>query len=312
MAEPARAWSEAIDAYLLYARLERGLSVNTIEAYARDLRRFADFVADAGIATPAALERHHVTGFVARIERDGLAARSRARALSAIRRFLRHEQTRGGAPSHDPLDGVATPRLPRTLPRLLSPDETEALIRAARPETPLGMRDRAMLEVLYGAGLRVSELVALPLSSLDAKAGILRVFGKGSVERIVPLGEIALYALAEYLERGRRALLPLAAASCDAVFVTRRGSAMTRQNFFTRLRSLARIAGIDERRVSPHVLRHAFATDLLDGGADLRAVQSMLGHVDLSTTQIYTHVSRKRLRETVDLRHPRGAGRKGA
>jgi integrase/recombinase XerD len=166
-----------------------------------------------------------------------------------------------------------------------------------------------MLEVLYGSGLRVSELVALPLSALDVRAGVVRVLGKGRKERLVPVSEPALDALAHYLRDGRPALLSGRGRGCDAVFVTAHGGAMTRQNFFARLRALALRAGIAKERVSPHVLRHAFATDLLEGGADLRAVQTMLGHADLATTQIYTHVSRGRLRELVESHHPRGAGR---
>jgi integrase/recombinase XerD len=211
----------------------------------------------------------------------------------------------------DPLDGVSAPRLERRLPRHLAPEETEALIAAVAGDDPLALRDRAMLEVLYGAGLRVSELVALPLSSVDRRGGLVRVTGKGGRDRIVPLGGAALDALETYLDRGRPDLMGDARRVCDAVFVTRRRRAMTRQNFFTRLRAIAVRAGLPSDRVSPHVLRHAFATDLLEGGADLRSVQTMLGHSDLSTTQIYTHVSRGRLRETVERRHPRGGGRSG-
>jgi integrase/recombinase XerD len=185
----------------------------------------------------------------------------------------------------------------------------EALLGAAQATTPLGLRDRAMLELLYGAGLRVSELVALPLGGLDRRRGVLRVVGKGRRERIVPIGEPALDALDAWLAEGRPVLLRGARRATEAVFVSRRGAAMTRQNCFARLRALARCAGLASERVSPHVLRHAFATHLLEGGADLRAVQAMLGHADLSTTQVYTHVSRARLREIVEDRHPRGAGR---
>jgi integrase/recombinase XerD len=165
-----------------------------------------------------------------------------------------------------------------------------------------------MLEVLYGAGLRVSELVALPLGALDRRAGLLRVRGKGGRERVVPLGEPALAALEAWLVEGRPRWAKRSRRGSDAVFLTTRGGAMTRQNFFARLRILARRAGIPSDRVSPHVLRHSFATDLLEGGADLRAVQAMLGHADLATTQIYTHVSRDRLRDTVETHHPRGSG----
>jgi integrase/recombinase XerD len=170
------------------------------------------------------------------------------------------------------------------------------------------LRDVAMLEVLYGAGLRVSELVGLPLAGVDLRGLLVRVVGKGRKERVVPMGEVAAEALVRYLERARPVLLGDRSDRDHAVFLTRRGHAMTRQNFFARLRRHARAAGLASDRVSPHVLRHAFATDLLEGGADLRAIQSMLGHADLSTTEIYTHVSRSKLRETVEARHPRGSG----
>jgi integrase/recombinase XerD len=276
-----------------------------VEAYGRDLARFAAVLAEAGVRAPAAISRAHLAEWTRALEAAGLAPRSRARALVSARRFLGWLLATGRL-ARDPTEGLRAPQLGRPLPRVLRPDETEALLRAAAPDGPLGLRDRAMLEVLYGAGLRVSELVGLPLGGLDARAGMLRVRGKGGRERIVPLGEPALAAIAAYLESARPVLAAAARSPCDALFLSRRGRAMTRQNFFTRLRSLARRAGLPRERVSPHVLRHAFATDLLEGGADLRAVQTMLGHADLSTTQIYTHVSRRRLRELVDAAHPRG------
>ena len=182
------------------------------------------------------------------------------------------------------------------------------MIDAARGEEPTAWRDVAMIELLYGAGLRVSELVGLPLSGIDRQAGLLRVIGKGRKERIVPLGELAGRALDDYLERGRPLLAGERTGHEHAVFLTARGRPMTRQNFWKRLREHAIRAGLSADRVSPHVLRHAFATDLLEGGADLRAIQAMLGHADLSTTEVYTHVSRARLRETVEALHPRGSG----
>ncbi len=305
MAEGALARS--VREFLEHGALERGLAPRTVEAYGRDLRAFAAHLAAAGVGRPRELRRAHVTDFVLGLERRGLSARSRARALVAVRRYARWLLATGAARS-DPVEGVLLPRLPRSLPRRLLPNEIEALLRAADPATPLGLRDRAMLEVAYGAGLRVSELVALPLSALDRRAGLLRVLGKGRRERLVPLGEPALDALDAYLARGRPRLLR--GRRTDAVFLTGRGAPMTRQNFFARLRSQALRAGVPRERVSPHALRHAFATDLLEGGADLRAVQAMLGHADLSTTQIYTHVSGARLRATVEARHPRGSGRR--
>jgi integrase/recombinase XerD len=296
----------AVDGFLRHAAVERGLAPRTLEAYGRDLARFARFAAERGVRDAGGLERRHVTGFLEALAADGLAPRSRTRMLVAVRRFVRFLLATGRL-SRDPSDGVLAPRRARTLPKVLRPDESEALLAAAAGDDPLALRDRAMLEVLYGGGLRVSELVGLPRSGLDARAGLLRVFGKGRRERIVPLGEPALAAVARYLEAGRPALARAAKRPSEALFLSRRGAPMSRQNFFERLRAHALRAGIPAERVSPHVLRHAFATDLLEGGADLRAVQAMLGHADLATTQIYTHVSRGRLRELVDAHHPRGA-----
>jgi integrase/recombinase XerD len=297
----------AVDAFLAHAGVERGLAPRTLEAYGRDLARFAAHLAREGVSECGALEARHVHGFTRALEAAGLAARSRARALVAVRRFLR-QLVASGRLARDPSEGLCGPRLAQPLPKVLRPEETEALLAAAQGEEPLALRDRAMLEVLYGAGLRVSELVTLPLGALDARAGLVRVTGKGGRTRIVPLGEPALAAVAEWLARGRPRLASRGRRPSDALFLSRRGAAMTRQNFFARLRALARIAGLPLARVSPHVLRHAFATDLLEGGADLRVVQTLLGHADLATTQVYTHVSRARLRSLVEERHPRGAG----
>jgi integrase/recombinase XerD len=304
----ADAWSAAIDGFLHNAAVERGLSPRTIEAYASDLARLAAHATGAGAPQPAALSRPVLSGYLESLAAAGLSPRTRARMLVSARRFAHHLVATGRL-ERDPTEGIATPRQERRLPRTLRRDETTALLEAAAADGPLGLRDRAMLEVLYGSGLRVSELVGLPLSGVDARAGLLRVVGKGRKQRLVPVSEPALDALAAYLAEGRPRLLAKARRKPEAVFVTARGAAMTRQNFFSRLRGLALRAGIPRERVSPHVLRHAFATDLLEGGADLRAVQAMLGHADLSTTQIYTHVSRGRLRELVERHHPRGAGR---
>jgi integrase/recombinase XerD len=305
----AELWPEAVDRFLTFVRVERGLAPKTVEAYTRDLMKLVAHFERCGVGELRQVRREHVTGFLEELERRGLGARSRARALVAARRFLRHLGAAGVA-GLDPMEGIDAPRYAQPLPRILRTDEAIALIDAVDVGSPLGLRDRAMLEVLYGGGLRVSELVGLPLSGLDLRAGLVRVLGKGQRERIVPLGEPALRSLEEWLEAGRPVLARASSRSCDAAFLSRRGSAMTRQNFFSRLRGVARLAGIASDRVSPHVLRHAFATDLLEGGADLRAVQTMLGHTDLSTTQIYTHVSRRRLRDTVETRHPRGSGKR--
>ncbi len=310
MADSPGSLDGALEGFLTHARVERGLAWRTLEAYGRDLARFAGWLERQGVRRVSQVERRHVTGFLDSLARQGLGARSRTRALVAARRWLRHLQATGRL-ARDPLEGVASPRLERKLPRVLSPDEAQALLDAVNATTALGLRDRAMLELLYGAGLRVSELVGLPLGALDRRRGVVRVLGKGRRERIVPIGEPALDALEAWLGEGRPQLLRGARRATDAVFLSLRGAPMTRQNWFARLRGLARAAGIASERVSPHVLRHAFATHLLDGGADLRAVQAMLGHADLSTTQIYTHVSRSRLREIVEERHPRGERRTG-
>ena len=308
MRDRAADLSLVIDGFLGHASVERGLARNTIEAYSRDLSAFASFLEELGVSNLADLEREHVSRFVQALDARGQSPRSRSRTLVAVRRLLLYAQAEKLL-DRDPMDGVESPR-PRTrLPRVLKPEETAALIGAIDTATPLGLRDRAMLEVLYGAGLRVSELVALPLSALDRRGGLLHVTGKGGKQRVVPLGGAAVEAVTIYLEEGRESLQGKLPKETDALFLTRRGSAMTRQNFFALIRKLARRAGIPSERVSPHVLRHAFATDLLDGGADLRSIQSMLGHSDLSTTQVYTHVSRSRLRKTVEEHHPRGSGK---
>jgi integrase/recombinase XerD len=275
----------AIDGFLAHAAVERGLSPHTVAAYARDLARFADHLEKQGIARVDQIDRSVLQALVRALEPHRLGPRSRARAIVSLRRFVRYWVDRGALAS-DPSDVLLAPRFGRPLPRVLRPDESAALLAAAE-----------------GAGLRVTELVSLPLDGVDRRAGLLRVIGKGRRERIVPIGEPALVALGRYLEQGRPALLR---GEDQAVFLSTRGTAMSRQNFFHRVRGLARRAGLEADRVSPHVLRHSFATDLLEGGADLRAVQAMLGHADLATTQIYTHVSRRRLREVVEARHPRG------
>jgi len=310
-ADPA-ALASAVAGFLDHASVERGLSPRTIDAYGRDLARFTRFLSGAGVSRVEAIRPEHMAGFAVMLESEGLGARSRARAMVATRRWLRHLGALGALDA-DPSDAVVHPRYDRPLPRILRPDETLALIEAVDCTTPLGLRDCAMLEVLYGAGLRVSELVSLRLGGYDGRSGVLRVVGKGNKERIVPIGEPAQLALDEYLSLGRPVLAKAARVESDAAFLSRRGSAMSRQNFFIRLRGIARAAGVPSEKVSPHVLRHAFATDLLEGGADLRALQSMLGHADLSTTQVYTHVSQQRLRSTIDAKHPRGGkGRRGS
>ena len=314
--EPARtstpvasptALERCCDALLTRLGVEEGLSPRTLEAYASDLVHLRRHLAARGIDALERVDRADLASFSHTLDALGLSPGTRARMLVSVRRLLSFARAQGILVL-DPLDSLRAPRQARRLPRTLASGEVAALIDAARSEEPTGWRDVAMIELLYGAGLRVSELVSLPLSGIDRVAGLLRVIGKGRKERVVPLGELARRALDDYLERGRPLLIGARRGLEHAVFLTARGRPMTRQNFWRRLREHAIRAGIDSDRVSPHVLRHAFATDLLEGGADLRAIQSMLGHADLSTTEIYTHVSRARLRDTVEALHPRGSG----
>jgi integrase/recombinase XerD len=305
---PSPALAAAVDRFLTHLAVERGLARNTLEAYGRDLARLTAHLEAARVREPEAIRPAHWRSFAGALEAAGLAPASRARALVVARRFGAHLVARGVL-ARDPAEALATPRARRRLPRVLRQDEVEALLgAAAEADAPFALRDSAMLEVLYGAGLRVSELVSLALGAIDRRSGLVRVRGKGGRERVVPLGEPALAALDAWLAEGRPRFAAAARRGTDAVFLTPRGAAMTRQNWFARLRVIARRAGVPTERVSPHVLRHSFATDLLSGGADLRAVQAMLGHADLATTQIYTHVSRDRLRAMVEAHHPRGAG----
>lgn len=305
----ATALESLCDAFLTRLAVEEGLSPRTVEAYANDLRHLRRHLADRGIAGIERVTRHDLSTLAGFLDEQGLAASSRARVLVSVRRLMRFAEEKGlvGA---DPMEVLRAPKQVRKLPKILKAEETEALIDAARGDDPLSIRDVAMLEVLYGAGLRVTELVSLPLDGIDRRGQLLQVVGKGRKERVVPLGDVAAEAVSDYLERSRSVLLGDRPDRSHATFLTRRGTAMTRQNFFARLRRHAKAAGLATDRVSPHVLRHGFATDLLEGGADLRAIQSMLGHADLSTTEIYTHVSRARLRDTVESRHPRGEGGK--
>lgn len=278
---------------------ESGLVSHTLEGYGRDLEAFARYLGGRGLQDA---RRGDITGFLATEVIAGRRPRTGARRLSALRRFYRHLLAQGGI-SEDPTEGVEGPRLGVSLPRSLSEEEVERLLGAPGDRTVEAQRDRAMLEVLYATGLRVSELVGLRLSEIDSQAGIVRIVGKGGRERLVPLGEEAQGVLAAYL-RDTRPLF-MKGAPATAVFLTRRGGPMTRQAFWGNIKRYAAQAGV-ETPVSPHTMRHAFATHMINHGADLRVVQLLLGHADLSTTQIYTHVARERLRALHARHHPRG------
>ncbi len=291
----------ALDIFLAHVRVEKGLAENSVEAYGRDLRRYLDFLAARGVSSWSAVTRGHLQEHLAWLVSRGISPRSQARALSAIRglhKLLCAERLS----SSDPADEIAVPRKGRRLPELLSPEEIDRLLQAPDPRTPAGARDRAMLELLYAAGLRVSELVSLELNDLNLETRMLLARGKGRKERIVPVGAPAGDAVALYLAGARERLLH-GRRSRD-LFVTPRGGRMTRQGFWKLLCRYALAAGIS-RRISPHRLRHSFATHLLAGGADLRSVQAMLGHADVATTQIYTHVDRSHLRRLYERHHPR-------
>jgi integrase/recombinase XerD len=291
----------AIERFVEHLALEAGYSPATVAAYRGDLARFAGW---RGADTPlAALQPGDVASHALWLASSaGLAPRSQARVLSALRSFLRFladERLSDLASTAR----VARPRAGRPLPKVISGAEVERLLAAPQGERPAALRDRAMLEVLYGAGLRVSELCGLEVADVNLEAGWVRTTGKGRKTRLVPLGTPALDALRRWLASGRAALL--GARRSSHLFLGRRARPLTRQGFWKLLRRYARAAGIT-RPVSPHVLRHSFATHLLDGGADLRSVQAMLGHADLGTTQIYTHVARARLRDVIVRHHPRG------
>ncbi len=292
----------AIDFFCDSLWLEDGLAKASLASYRSDLMHLAAWLAEHEHGGLRGVEEATLVRFVATISQS-LRASSQARYLSSLRRFYRHQLARG-LREGDPTLKIAMPVKPSRLPKVLSEAQVELLLIAPRVETPLGQRDRAMLETLYATGLRVSELVALRLHEIQLDMGIVRVFGKGGKERLVPLGEEACDWLRSYLGDGRQTLL--AGRQSDALFVTARGSAMTRQAFWQLIKRYALQAGLDPARLSPHVMRHAFATHLLNHGADLRVVQMMLGHADISTTQIYTHVARERLKALHARHHPRG------
>lgn len=281
--------------------LESGLSNNTVAAYQRDLIAFASWLREFDIDLVAA-SRHDILRYQSVRMREGRKVRSEARLLSSLRRFYRY-LCREDIRDSDPTIQIESPRLGRALPSSLTEDEVEALLAQANVDVPLGLRDRTMLEVLYATGLRVSELVGLTIEQLNMRQGLIRCVGKGNKERLVPLGEIALDYLQHYLSESRPQILK--GMLSDDLFPTQRGKAMSRQAFWYLIKRYAKLANID-KALSPHTLRHAFATHLLNHGADLRVVQLLLGHSDLSTTQIYTHVAKERLKSLHTQHHPRG------
>ena len=293
---------QIIEQFLDALWTEQGLSQHTLNAYQTDLKGLAKWSAAGHAEKLIKLDKINLQSYLAHRLELGIKARSTARMLSTLRRFYQY-LIRENQISIDPSALLESPKLGRPLPKTMSEREVEALLEAPDTDDPLGLRDRAMLELIYATGLRVSELVGLEIYGANLQQGVVRVTGKGNKERLVPMGEEALSWIALYLKNSRADLL--GSSLSDKLFVTRRGGGMTRQTFWYMVKRYAQLAGISST-LSPHVLRHAFATHLLNHGADLRVVQMLLGHSDLSTTQIYTHIAKERLKELHAQHHPRG------
>jgi integrase/recombinase XerD len=303
---PAGIEGEILD-FLAYLELERGLSRNTLEAYRSDLLQFGEFLGRRGLSL-AETQHGDIAAFLSELaaggaERPPVAAATVARKVAALRSFYRHLR-REGVLEHDPTAELRGPRKTRTLPRVLSRDEVARLLSEPRGAAPRALRDRALLEVMYACGLRASEAIGLELADVDLEEGVLCARGKGSKERLVPIGSQAVAALRAYCRSGRPALLGV--GSETRLFVNRRGTRLTRQGLYKIVQGHARRVGLEEK-MSPHTLRHTFATHLLAGGCDLRSLQEMLGHADLATTQVYTHLSADRLKDAYFSAHPRAS-----
>lgn len=304
-----------IDSFLHDLRVQRGLSPHTVAAYARAVGRLAAFLEErrpgtvpdpAHASTFPTVSREDVEAFIRHLaDVEGLSPRSLAATVVALRQFFRHA-TRTGSLARDPMEDIEIPRFRRRLPVVLSESEVEALVETPPDDSPMGLRDRAILELLYGSGLRISETLALEVHHVNLVSGFVLVRGKGDKERVVPISDPARDAILLYLRDGRPVLLRgrRGPGRRDPLFVTARGTSLTRQGFYKNLRKYGIQAHL-ARRVSPHKLRHSFATHLVNRGADLRAIQEMLGHADISTTEVYTHVSRRHLREVHRKAHPR-------
>ncbi len=291
-----------LDPFFHYLTVEKGLSSKTVEAYSHDLNRFVDYLQDKGVGDVSKASKLDVRAFLQALTKEGLSSRTRARCLVALRVFFRFLIQEGQLETN-PAEELQSPTLTKKLPEILSVREIEQLLEQPNTRTPLGLRDRAMLEVLYATGMRVSELVQVPLNQINLEGGYVLLYGKGSKERVVPLGREAIRWLMLYLKTARENLSK--GRERSQMFLSRFGSGMSRQMFWKSLRSYGRAAGI-KKRLTPHLLRHSFASHLLERGADLRSVQMMLGHSDISTTQIYTHVEGKRLKSIHQRHHPRG------
>ena len=294
--------AETVDQFLQHLTIQRRLAANTVRAYGSDLGFFLDFLQQRRISTPAEIRLRHVQAFFRHCHRSGTGARSNARRLAALRSYFAFLAAQGLIP-FSPVTDIDPPRTGHSLPKALSISEVNRMLALPENNTPLVLRNLAMLHLLYATGLRVSELVSLPVKGCNLSAGHVRVVGKGNRERMIPFSETARERIEDYLERGRPLILKNRPS--PLLFISNRGRAMTRHRFWQIISEIARSAGIS-RPVSPHMLRHSFATHLLAGGADLRSVQMMLGHADITTTQIYTRVDASRLKSIHQRFHPRG------
>ena len=293
---------QLLDQFLHYLVVEKGLSKNTIEAYSHDLSRFLDYLREKGVKQCRDIGKFDIRGFLLSLKRKNLSTKSIGRDLSAIRTFFRF-LIQEGILETNPIEDLESPKVAKKLPEILSLKEIEQILEQPDLQTPLGIRDRAMLEMLYATGMRVSELTHLPTHQVNLEGGYVLLYGKGSKERIVPLGSEAMKWVAVYLGTARGILAKR--KESPFLFINRSGKGMSRQGFWKNLRDYAQRAGL-RKRITPHLLRHSFASHLLERGADLRSVQMMLGHVDISTTQIYTHVTGERLKKVHKQYHPRG------
>jgi integrase/recombinase XerD len=297
-------WDISIRGFKAYLRLERGLSDHSIKAYLLDVHKLASFLKLHELdIPPRAIQQQHLEDFLVWLNALGLEARSQARVLSGIKTFYKYLHTEE-ALNDDPTELLEGPKLGRYIPEVLTYEEIQALLATIDLSTDHGLRNRAMLEILYASGLRVSELIQLPLANIQWQMGFLRIIGKGNKERLVPVGEEALKHLRFYLDGVRRHANNIKPAARHLVFLNRRGSGLSRVMLFNIVKACAKAAGI-QKKVSPHTFRHSFATHLIEGGADLRAVQDMLGHESILTTEIYTHLDSDFLRETILQFHPR-------
>ena len=294
---------ERIDEFLNFMAVEKGSSLNTLEAYSRDLRRFAAYLRGKEVVAPGDVDPGQLVAFLGTLKKEGLSATSINRTLAAIRGLYRY-LLRSGHIAENTLTKVSLAKAWMRLPDTLNLHEMEELLQKPDDTKPQGLRDKAMLELLYATGLRVTELLTLTVNDLNWQVGCLTATGKGRKERIVPVGKAAVATLRRYMDESRPLLLK--GKETDILFVNRRGGGLTRQALWKMIRKYAVLAGL-QKKVHPHTFRHSFATHLLEGGADLRAVQVMLGHADISTTQVYTHVTRERLKEIHRKYHPRGA-----